>query len=292
MKKENEFPLAVGSEVRGLGTITAIEQEIPGVCFLSIISDLDFTCEEYYAVHKSASAISKEAKTYGQRLADCPKVLFYQIYGNDSCWKIISYEIEKYRAKNLCSIPGSPSLLEIAWEGMEIHPEYFGCYPVPAATPWGYTVRHKSISNGVYWLETDQCRQAVAIYRGMCDDLSSAAKDLSVSVNGEPLWNMPDIWGYFFFRKEDSCIPVFEMLPLHPEWIDRGIIDRLALMNTIYQKYPQYALQNNLQEQLGQNDRLKKSLKNIGIEYTPHRSPKNMISLLDESGVEFYTFLR
>lgn len=30
MKKENEFPLAAGSEVRGLGTITAIEQEIPG----------------------------------------------------------------------------------------------------------------------------------------------------------------------------------------------------------------------------------------------------------------------
>lgn len=293
MKRENEFPLDIGREVRGMGMIKAVEQEIPGVYFLSIGPDLDFApCKEYYAVFKNASAVSKEARTYGRQLPDLPEVLFYQMYGGDGGWKIISYEIEKYRRKHRCSTPGGPSLLEIAWEGMEIHPEYFGSYPVPAETPWGYTVRHKAISNGVYWLETAACKQAVAIYRGMCDDLSGMAKELSVPLSRGALPGLPDVWGYFFFEKEDSCIPVFEMLPLHPEWIDRGIIDRKALMNAILRKYPQYALQNNFQEQLGENDLLNKSLKGAGTAYTPNRSLKNMISLSDEAGVEFYTFFR
>lgn len=293
MKRENEFPLDTGSEVQGLGIIKTVEQEIPEVYFLTIGSELDFLpCNEYYAVLKCASAISKEAKSHGRQLPDLPEILFYQMYGNDGGWKIISYEIVKYRTKNHLLPPGGPSLLETAWEGMEIHPEYFGSYPVPAITPWGYTVRHKSIGNGIYWLETDQCRQAVAIYRGMCDDLSSAAKGLSVPASGEPLLGMPDTWGYFFFEKEDSCIPVFEMLPLHPEWSDPGIIDRLALMNAILQRYPEYAIQHNLQEQMGQNDQLERSLKDAGIAYAPNRSLKNMLSLSEGAGVEFYTFLQ
>ena len=98
MKRENEFPLETGSEVQGLGIIKTVEQEIPEVYFLSIGPDLDFApCEEYYAVLKSASAISNEAKAYGRRLPDLPEILFYQMYGNDGSWKIISYEIEKYR---------------------------------------------------------------------------------------------------------------------------------------------------------------------------------------------------
>lgn len=293
MKIESEFPLDIGSEVQGLGVIEAVDQEIPEVYFLNIEPDLDFTsCNEYYAVFKSASAISKEAKTYGQQLLNFPRILLYQMYGKDGGWKIISYEIEKYRAQNCCSIQKKFSLLELAWEGMEIHPEYFGSYPVPVTTPWGYTVRHKSISNGVYWLETDQCKQAVAVYRGMCDDLSSMAMDLSVPVSGESRAGMPDVWGYFFFEKEDSCIPVFEMLPLHPEWSDHGIIDKAALMNTIFLKYPQYAIQNNLQEQLGENDQLEKLVNDMSVEYTPNRSLNNMITLSDASGVEFYIFLR
>lgn len=293
MKRENEFPLDTGSEVQGLGIIKTVEQEIPEVYFLSIGPDLDFApCEEYYAVLKSASAVSNEAKAYGRRLPDLPEILFYQMYGDDGSWKIISYEIEKYRREHRCSTLEGPSLLEIAWEGMEIHPEYFGSYPVPVETPLGYTVRHKTISNGVYWLETDTRRQVVAIYRGMCDDLSSTAKELSTLINGRFLPGQPDVWGYFFFEKEDSCIPVFEMLPLHPEWIERGIIDKKALMNAILQKYPQYALQNNFREQLGENDLLEKLLKDAGIAYTPNRALKNMISLSDEAGIEFYTFLR
>ena len=66
MKRENEFPLDIGSEVQGLGIIKVMEQEIPEVYFLSIGPDLDFApCEEYYAVLKSASAVSNEAKAYG-----------------------------------------------------------------------------------------------------------------------------------------------------------------------------------------------------------------------------------
>ena len=34
---------------------------------------------------------------------------------------------------------------------------------MPVDTPWGYTLRHWALENGIYWLETDECAEGLTI---------------------------------------------------------------------------------------------------------------------------------
>lgn len=283
--------METGSEWDGLGIIQSAEQECPGVWLISAVpEDSIGSCVEYYVVWENTPAISKEAKRYGQRLVDHPEILFFPLYGENGAWKAIEYELQKCRMKSGLPSPESKSLLETAWEGMEAHPAYFGAYPVPAVTPLGYTLRHKRICNGVYWLETDRDRQVIAIYRGMRDDLSDLA--LALASPNDKKMGLPDTWGYFFFAKEASCIPIFEMLPLHPEWVTDGVIDRAALMNAVCTRYPQYAVSHNLREQMGKNDMLGRVTRNICPEYELHSALGNMAAFSEGAVAEFLVFLR
>lgn len=283
--------METGSEWDGLGIIQSAEQECPGVWLISVAPEdnVEF-CVEYYAVWENTPAISKEAKRYGQRLDSHPGILLFPLYVEGGDWKVIEYELQKYRMKNGLPSSENKSLLETAWEGMEVHPAYFGAYPVPTVTPLGYTLRHKSICNGVYWLETDRGRQVLAIYRGMCDDLSDMALTLAAPDNRE--MGLPDTWGYFFFTKKASCIPTFEMLPLHPEWVTDRIIDKTALMNAVCRHYPQYAISYNLREQAGKNDMLGKVTHDICPEYELHSALENMVAFSEDADTEFWTFLQ
>lgn len=283
--------METGSEWDGLGIIQSAEQECPGVWLISAApEDSVGLCVEYYVVWETTPAISKEAKRYGQRLVGHSEILFFPLYGENGAWKVIEYELQKYRMKNGLPSPENKSLLETAWEGMEVCSAYFGAYPVPTATPLGYTLRHKSICNGVYWLETDRGRQVIAIYRGMCDDLSDTA--LTLASPDDRKIGLPDTWGYFFFAKEASCIPIFEMLPLHPEWVTDRIVDRAALMNAVCRLYPQYAISHNLREQVGENDMLGKVTQNICPEYELHSALENMVVFSEEADTEFWAFLQ
>lgn len=86
--------------------------------------------------------------------------------------RIVRYELYKYRLQHGLPLPEQSALRDTAVYGMELHPEYFGPYPVPLHTPRGNTVRHKRLLNGVYWIETDQCRELLAVCypsdRGTC----------------------------------------------------------------------------------------------------------------------------
>ena len=283
--------METGSKWDGLGIIQSTEQECPGVWLISVApeDDVEF-CVEYYAVRETTSTISREAKRYGQRLISHPEILLFPLYAENGYWKAIEFEVQKYQMKNNLTSPEKKSLLETAWEGMEVHPAYFGAYPAPTFTPLGYTLRHKNICNGVYWLETDQDRQILAIYRGMRDDLSDVALTLAFPDDRE--MGLPDTWGYFFFAKETSCIPIFEMLPLHPEWVADRVIDKAALMNAVCSRYPQYAISYNLREQAGKNDMLGKVVQNICPEYELHSALENMVAFIEESNTEFWTFLQ
>lgn len=289
MNQKDEFQPVIGSLWMGLGEVQAANRECPGVWYASVKPDpASAACEEYYAVSAGAGTISKEAKKYGQPSPDGPEVLLYPLYGEDGGWKIIQYEVQKYQTVNRIPLPEGVTLLETAWEGMEAHPAYFGSYPVPAATPWGRTMRHRAISNGIYWLETERCGQAAAIHRGVRDELSGTALALSVQTDREP----PDTWGYFFFTKEASCIPIFELMPLHPEWEENGLIDRAALMNAVCTFYPRYAIAHNLREQAGQSGLMGLLSGEFGIFHEPTPSAQNLAALSSGAGIEFYTFLK
>lgn len=146
------------------GAIIYAEKECPGVYFIAIEQNNEpMGFAEYYVITPEAQAIPKEARYYGQRLQARPDLLLYR-YGEDtSGWMIIRYEVYKYLTAHGETLPEGDSLCEAAYCGMELHPEYVGTFPVPAVTPLGNTTRHKRIDNGIYWIETDRCKQVLAV---------------------------------------------------------------------------------------------------------------------------------
>lgn len=86
--------------------------------------------------------------------------------------------------------------------GMEKHPEYFGEYPVPGITPRGYTVRHKKIINGVYWLETDHCEEMLAVcYPIWQADITVPEQNLGEQLEHDRMQGIENTFGYLFSLK-------------------------------------------------------------------------------------------
>lgn len=94
------------------------------------------------------------------------------------------------------------SMYVAALYGMEKHPEYFGEYPVPGITPRGYTVRHKKIINGVYWLETDHCEEMLAVcYPIWQADITVPEQNLGEQLEHDRMQGIENTFGYLFSLK-------------------------------------------------------------------------------------------
>lgn len=207
-----------------LGEIQFFFEECPGVYVLSCRQD-EGPCREFYLVEENVSMISFGVKKLGRRLASRPDLLAYELENPSGGQKIVEYEVNKFRAAQGLPLPDGVTLRDIALDGMEWNPGYFGTFPVPGVTPWGRTLRHKAIDNGVYWLETEGGR-VPALCGILKDTLSDAARKLAEP--GE---------GYLFFQEEAGCIPIFELLPVHRQW-ETTRIDRKALENAICRYFP------------------------------------------------------
>ena len=164
--KENispdELPFDLPAE---LGEIIAAELKSPGVYYVGAKRKGDVPDNtEVYVVTADAPAISEKARTYGQQFPGHPDLRVYDIHQPGSGRYVIDFEMRRYRIKcHLPEIENEDSLFTAALYGAEEHPDYFGAFPVPFFTPRGYTVRHKAILNGVYWLETDRCEEMLAV---------------------------------------------------------------------------------------------------------------------------------
>ena len=143
-----------------LGEIYLCEEQCPGVYYLSILPTMG-KGGEYYAVLKDAP-ISQEARAMGRQLEGGP-VLVYPLEGEDGAWAAVDYEVLRYRTQHSLPLPEGKSLRAAALYGMEQCPDYFGTYPIPPMTPWGYTLRHRPLDNRIYWMETDQCVEVLAV---------------------------------------------------------------------------------------------------------------------------------
>lgn len=139
-----------------LGTILQWEEECPGVYYLGVLPE-DGVGREYYAVLENAP-ISQEVRTMGRQLETAP-ALVYLIDSEEGPRWAVYYEILKYKVMHGLPLPEGESLRDAALYGMELYPDYFGTYPVPPQTPWGFTLRHRPLDNGIYWMETDQCAE-------------------------------------------------------------------------------------------------------------------------------------
>lgn len=283
MSQEENRVIQLQKLVETLEEETLIEMEGPGVYYLSVKE-----YGEFYIVERTSSIISDIAKSYGRQYPDYAGLLFYSLADECSGSKIIDYELEKYAIDNGVPSHDSATLHNAAAYGAEAHPEYFGAYPAPVHTPWGYTLRYRCIENGIFWLETDQRQEVLTIcYPIWSASLSDAAVKLGVTLDCDQEHGIHICLAYLFFRKPDACIPIFELMQTHQEWGHTGRIAVPALMNAIWQNHPGYVLNHNIREQTGANDVVSLLLKQLGIEAAPNISLENMITLFPDTGVEY-----
>lgn len=267
---------------RELGEISCWEIECPGVYYLSVLSKAGLGIE-YYAVLENAP-VSQELRAMGRPLTKAP-VLLYSLDPDAGVRAAVEYEVLKYKIQHGLPIPEDDSLREIALYGMEMCPDYFGAYPVPSVTPLGYTLRHCLSDRGIYWLETDQLLEVLAVcYPIWASELSEVLLGMAeeMTCEGE--------MGYRYFRKDMACAAIWELLRTRPKLLDMGLIREYELMNAIWTHHPQYAAAYNTLEQVGANDAVGLLLQIMGVESLKRTTQKHLISLVPGAGTDVIGF--
>ena len=271
-----------------LGKIKMAARECPGVYYVSTYGSQDSVLvEEYYIVEADCPHISKSAKRYGKKLPRHPELLFYPLKNVEDGQYVIEYEFRKYRQAHHLPLLKNEDLHVTALYGMELFPEYFGKFPVPFLTPWGYTTRYWTLDNGIYWIETNQCAQGLAVCYPYHDELSDMSITLSCQLAHDKDLGLDHTHGYLFFSERGSCIPVFDLLPSRPQWEKSGTVDKRALMNAIWTYYPEYAASYNIQELTGQHDTIGLLLKAMGADREWKGAAKHTISFFPQLGIHY-----
>ena len=246
----------------------------------------DLLSGEYYVV-KEKSAVPQAAKSYGQKISG---LRLFSITDGGEEYKIIQYEVAKYRAQN--NLPPDEPLRATAFFAAQSFPEYFGAFPVPLHTPRGVTLRHWILDNGIYWLETDQCEKVLAVsYPVWSTELSDLTASLGEQTEYDKAHDIEETLGYIFFPAKVSCIPLRELIRTRPEWTGT-LIDKPALMNAIWKVAPEYAALMNCQEQSGRNDLFSALLAEAGVQVEPNISMDNMIGIFSDAGENYLLFDR
>ena len=269
-----------------IGSIEEVEELCLGVHYVTAKREDDLLSGEYYVV-KEKSAVPQAAKSYGQKISG---LRLFSITDGGEEYKIIQYEVAKYRAQN--NLPPDEPLRATAFFAAQSFPEYFGAFPVPLHTPRGVTLRHWILDNGIYWLETDQCEKVLAVsYPVWSTELSDLTASLGEQTEYDKAHDIEETLGYIFFPAKVSCIPLRELIRTRPEWTGT-VIDKPALMNAIWAVAPEYAALMNCQEQSGRNDLFFALLAEAGVQVEPNISTDNMIGIFPDSGENFLLFDR
>ena len=277
-----DLPFDLGSDI---GIIKAASLECPGVYYIAASRGPFLVADEYYVVDDDTSMISQTAKRYGRRSQESPRFL---LNDKSSGCGIIDYEVAKYRYQHNISDPSGSTLHDIAIYNMEHNPEYFGTYPAPTCTPYGYTTRYHALMKGVFWIETDQCKETLAICYPMWNgDLSDGVMELGIPAEGDAQAGMDIALGYLFFNKTAGSLALFELWQLYDSLRDSGYIDYPALMNYIWKYAPEYAAAHNLNNQFGLNDTLGLLLNVLGDERELQSFPEDNIMISEGAGLRF-----
>lgn len=176
-----------------IGSIVEKEMLCPGVYLLTARNEDELIARDYYAVMEK-SIIPPEAKAYGQELSGL--WLFPMTDGSEE-YKLINYEVAKYRAQN--NLPLDEPLRATAFFAAQSFPDYFGALPIPIYTPRGCTIRHWILDNGIYWLETDQCEELLAVsYPVWSTELSDLTANLGEQTEYDKAHDIEETLGYIF----------------------------------------------------------------------------------------------
>lgn len=255
-----------------LGEVLELEQLCSGVWYASINTG-SHIADEYYIVGADSKIISDDAKRLGEMIDGLPGLLFYSLGDVESGKFVVKYEVQRHLMKNKLPPIDSDSILSTAIYGTEYHPDYFGDYPAPLYTPAGMTTRRCKLAKGVFATETETCETMVAvcspIWQGNLSDYTQS--------HGVKLTNME--LDYMFFVQPTDSLVLFELRQVYDELKTSKHINYPALMNAIWNNYPEYAAAHNSREQHGLNDISGIFFKSLGMDVEPEGKMENMITL-------------
>lgn len=265
-----------------LGEIISLEERSPGVYHIGADQG-ELFLQEYFAVLDTAPVAAK-VRNYGKKMDGLR--LFAQA-DDSSGWRIVQYEVSKYNIAVQRKPVPEAAFRDASLHAVELHPEYFGMFPVPFHTPQGCTLYHRTLANGIYWLETSMCKELLAVCHPIWNaELSFAARMLCeepVKLIAALQENAAD---YMFFSKEASSIPIFELMKLRGEW-EGTVIDCHALMNAIWECLPQYALHVNGERNPEFESAIAALMPEIGPNALPEPHGDRMVYMYPEAGTEF-----
>jgi len=270
-----------------LGNIQETEEVCPGVYYAAVSDDQlgSLFAKEYYVVWNRASMITAKAKAYGQRLPSAPEYLLYPWDKDDSGWRIVKYESNLYLHKKGKLPDGEREVRDNIAFGREFHPDYFGCYPLPAVTPWGPAAIYVELASGVFWIITRQKKEVLCVCCPMWEDLSEYTQKMAVRGNGG--LNGGDLPEYLLFPRKHAYMPFFELLTTRLQWLERGLITLPQLMNTLCARDAKYVMSHNISAQAEYA-----CMRNTFMKMTGERLPANidgsrLITLFPGAGTDY-----
>lgn len=210
---------AIDALDQAVGKITRVECYADGIYYIGAHKEDSASCfaAEYYVVENDTKIISAQAKAYGTPIEGCSDLLLFQAEVEGKGFKIIEFELARYRVANHIPLDPLESPYDIALFAAEDYPDYFGPYPAPTVTPFGNLLRYISLENGIIWMETDGEGWALALsYPIWASDLTPLAIALGKQTERDAALGIEKTMGYLFFSERDSCIPLFELLVDHP----------------------------------------------------------------------------
>lgn len=104
-----------------------------------------------------------------------------------------------------------------------------------------FTLRHQKLENGVYWLETSQCEELLAVcYPIWNTEFTSIARVIGEPTEYDSIQGYDKTLGNLFFPRRSCCVAFYELMQTRPDW-EGKVIDKLAVTNAIWRYLPKYA---------------------------------------------------
>lgn len=253
MKREME-PLPFEVDETRWGKLVMAKVCCSGVYFIATEQENSCLCNEYYAVVEDydGKAISTETLAYGV-LSDGA---YYFKFGEDGTgWKLVEFELLRYQTKYGEPVWGlTDNLYCTATYATELYPEYFGCFIPPRLTPYGQTIRYKTVTNGIYFLETDRCVWLLAICYPIWNAEISDYTHQCGALCKETQAITDEEFNYLFFTA-DRCAPViYELSQANQTYSDgfkRFVSSFEELIAAMWETCPEYVILHNYMEQTG-----------------------------------------
>lgn len=270
------------------GEVVMSEEQCPSVYYLACRRNEYERPSELVVVERDCPHISAVAKAYGKPLDGHDDLLVYDYTANRGGSEVVIYEAYRYLKLHGLPIPDRSTMLSSAAYFADDYPEYFGAIPAPVITPVGYMTRYVTLSDGIFVLETDTGARLIALVGIIWSvELQYTTIQLGMKVENPAGVEVPVEVQYLFFTEKDGCLALFELLQAHYELLASPRLDKLALMNAIWQYHPGYALSHNLREQRGVNDLLSLLLNDVGVGCELSGSAENMVVISPEVGTEY-----